>query len=121
MDHDQFFYWLQGYFEISGTTEPLTAEQAQCIERHVSLVRAGLTAGQRLDERISVIETMAKLLRTECKAAISKVATTAIRQTIHEQFEHVIDPKAGGAEQQAKLDAIHHGPRPLGSAPVYRC
>jgi len=51
----------------------------------------------------------------------TSVATAAIRTMVHEQFEHVIDPHAGDPEQQAKLNAIHHGRPTRPGEPVYRC
>jgi chromosome condensin MukBEF ATPase and DNA-binding subunit MukB len=122
MTDTQFFYWLQGYFELSGSKEPLSPEQAACIEKHAALIRASLVPGEKICERVRVVETMAKLLRQEYSTAIARTCTTAIRSTIHEQFEHVIDPAAGGPEQQAKLNAIHHGGHPLpGEKPIMRC
>lgn len=35
-----FCYWLQGFFELSGGKPTLTAEQADLIRRHLSLVFA---------------------------------------------------------------------------------
>ena len=37
MDAQQFCYWLQGYFEISGS-DKLTKEQIQIIRDHLQLV-----------------------------------------------------------------------------------
>lgn len=37
MTPDQFCYWLQGYFEISGSTK-LNKEQVDVIKEHLSLV-----------------------------------------------------------------------------------
>lgn len=59
MTSREFVYWLQGYFELSGSTS-LTIEQAQCIKRHLAMV-----------------------------------------------FAHEIDPSAGTAEQQEKLNEVH--------------
>lgn len=33
-----FCYWLQGYFEIHGESGPLTSDQTEMIQRHLSLV-----------------------------------------------------------------------------------
>ena len=38
---NEFFYWLQGYFEISGTADILTSEQCTLILRHLDLVDVG--------------------------------------------------------------------------------
>jgi hypothetical protein len=122
MTDSQFFYWLQGYFELSGHKEPLNITQADCIERHAKLVRAALPHGAELPERLGVIETMAKLMRQEFSTAIAVVATNAIRTCVHEQFVHVIDPAAGGPEQQAKLNEAHAGRPPHAwDKPVMRC
>lgn len=37
MTSRDFVYWLQGYFEMSGATA-LTAEQTECVKRHLALV-----------------------------------------------------------------------------------
>lgn len=37
MTSRDFCYWLQGYFEMGGKGG-LTAEQTECIERHLALV-----------------------------------------------------------------------------------
>lgn len=38
MDSLQFAYWLQGYFELTDSGKPLSAEQAQIIKDHLELV-----------------------------------------------------------------------------------
>jgi hypothetical protein len=35
-----FCFWLQGYFEILGESNPLTGEQVDIIKRHLNLVFA---------------------------------------------------------------------------------
>lgn len=40
MTEREFCYWLQGYFELSGSTNGLTADQVECIRRHLQLVDA---------------------------------------------------------------------------------
>jgi hypothetical protein len=35
-----FCYWLQGFFEVTGGNPKLTSEQAETIQRHLSLVFA---------------------------------------------------------------------------------
>jgi hypothetical protein len=121
MNTTEFFYWLQGYFELSGTTEPLTADQAKCITRHTALVREVWARARTvpLPEKLIVIEALATAI---VNGADGSAITPQIRASIHEQFEHVIDPAAGGPEQQAKLDAIHSGGKPWRPGePVYRC
>ena len=38
MDSLQFAYWLQGYFELTDSGKPLSAQQAQIIKDHLQLV-----------------------------------------------------------------------------------
>ncbi len=40
MSSRDFAYWLMGFFEINGKSEPLTAEQTEIIKRHLSMVFA---------------------------------------------------------------------------------
>jgi hypothetical protein len=128
MSDNEFFYWLQGFFELSGSQAPLTHEQAECIHRHIDLVREhnrpsaqGPIIAARLPERIAGINALVEMITADNSGtdAIAAMATKAIRANVHEQFVHVIDPAAGGPEQQAKLNATHSGSpdRP----PVYRC
>jgi hypothetical protein len=128
MSDNEFFYWLQGFFELSGSTEPLTRDQADCIHRHIDLVREHCKmsaqgpahAARRLPERLAGINTLVEMILADesGSTSVSAVATKAIRTNIHEQFVHVIDPVAGNAEQQAKLHAMHGGDP---GKPVMRC
>jgi len=38
MKSTEFCYWLQGFFELTETSGPLTAHQADLIKRHLNLV-----------------------------------------------------------------------------------
>lgn len=38
MEAKNFVYWLQGFFELSKTNEPLSLEQIQTIKNHLKLV-----------------------------------------------------------------------------------
>ena len=40
MKSRDFCYWLQGYFEISRTSDGITAEQLKIIHRHLNMVFA---------------------------------------------------------------------------------
>jgi hypothetical protein len=44
MTPENFVYWLQGFFEITGGTPELTAEQIEMIKTHLSYVFAHKTA-----------------------------------------------------------------------------
>ena len=104
----EFFYWLQGFFELRRDDDPLTMVQATCISRHASLVlESGATA-----PGVVRVQTMAHMLEAGLDPTI---ITASIKKAVAEVFEHVIDPSAGGPDVQEKLNAIH------GPAPLVRC
>lgn len=129
MSPNEFFYWLQGFFELSDTPGPLSMTQADCIGRHVALVMHWLGEGKQgggahpqTIARLHEVRTFAKLLIDARPDAMREEFTTQIRTIVHEQFVHVIDPQAGDAETQEKLNEIHHGPRPHPwDRPLMRC
>jgi hypothetical protein len=130
MTDNEFFYWLQGFFELGGSQAPLTHEQADCIHRHIDLVREhnrpaaqGPVIAARLPERIAGINALVEMITADNSGtdAIAAVATQAIRANIHAQFVHVIDTQAGGPEQQSALNKIHGGCQSTDGPPVYRC
>ncbi len=118
MHTNEFFYWLQGFFELSGAdAQPLTDWQIDCIVRHDRLVAA--TDGARGEQMIK-IGVMLDLMRD---GTVDRAkGTESIRRAVAQQFQHVIDPQAGDDSQQAKLNTIHQwigGANPTGA--VYRC
>ena len=113
---NEFFYWLQGYFEISGMADALTSEQCTLILRHLDLVDVG-KGGSPDAARLGKMRT---LLDLAVEGTLPRgIATEKIRSEVSEQFIHVIDPAAGGPEVQAKLNTIH-GPG-TGYGPGKRC
>ena len=38
MTSNQFVFWLQGFFELSNSNEPLTVDQVKTIKNHLKLV-----------------------------------------------------------------------------------
>lgn len=115
---NELFYWLQGYFEISGTTEALTPEQCTCILRHIDLVDVTGINGSPEAARIGKMRT---LLDLAVEGTLPRaIATDKIRSEVSEQFIHVIDPAAGGPEVQVKLNAVH-GTALIGARPTMRC
>lgn len=113
---NEFFYWLQGYFEIRRVVDvaDLAAEQFTCILRHLDLVdvgKGGSPDAARLGKIRAIVEFAIDGSMT-VEAACKKIKTE-----VHEQFVHVIDPAAGGPEIQAMLNAVHSPP----GKPAYRC
>lgn len=118
MQTNEFFYWLQGFFELSGTdVQPLTDWQIDCIVRHDRLVSA---AGHGRGEQMIKIGVMLDLMRDGTVDRVN--GTKSIRRMVAHQFQHAIDPQAGDETQQAKLNAAHQigGVDPKTGA-VYRC
>jgi len=52
MTPENFFYWLQGFFELSGTTETLTKTQVLIIKDHMALVANKVTP-ERTDPEVN--------------------------------------------------------------------
>jgi hypothetical protein len=130
MTEQEFFYWLQGYFELGGVdTDPAQVRLiAETILRHASLVRARLTRHSTLGEGFVRCEFIAANIANGGPLTLSTLG-----QHVAAEFLHVIDPQAGGEEEQGKLNAIHSGevkpaftPAPVrptrpGEAPLVRC
>lgn len=120
MNETEFFYWLQGFFELSGpATLALSDSQIDCITKHDRLVAA--SGGSRCEQMIK-IAVMLELIRDH--AVDRTKGTEAVRRMVAHQFQHVIDPKAGPAEQQEKLNEAHGPPTIGGSGPsgtMFRC
>jgi hypothetical protein len=119
MTDTEFFYWLQGYFELSATESPLSHSQADCIVRHAGLVRAlAIERRYAMPERVTDVAVLARMITEDAPATMGERCTNEIRSIVADQFQHVIDPAAGGPEVQASLHKIHSGPN---GTPVYRC
>lgn len=101
---NEFFYWLQGYFEISGTTAALTRDQLAMTTRHLDLVDVG-KGGSPDAARIGKIRAIVEFALDGSMAA--EAATLKIRVEVSDQFVHVIDPAAGPLSTQARLNAAH--------------
>lgn len=115
MRENEFFYWIQGYFELAGDgAGPLSASQVETIVSHIMLVESR-------GENLASAAVMIRLFKDGMLSAEN--LTTKLRELSAAQFLHVIDPSAGGPEVQAKLNAIH-GPQIGGKGPggvLMRC
>ena len=83
MKPEHFFYWLQGYFELSGTHDPLTDKQSACILSHIELVEA---SGPTSNILVIEIRTLLSMLETS-----REMVTAEVRKRISDEFIHVID------------------------------
>lgn len=108
MRSNEFFYWLQGYFELCGELshgerpEFLTTKQCECIARHLELVAVSDPEAGRLGKIRAIVEFMID------GSITTEAGSAKIRTEVSAQFVHVIDP-AAGPEAQAKLNEIHSG------------
>lgn len=125
MTPTEFFYWLQGYIELRTDKDaPFTAEQAECIARHADLVVATRARDTDVDTGtdasiVSVIGVLARRSPSGWRSPSWRhwggaSLTGAITHMVASQFEHVIDPRAGDAEQQARLSGFHGPSDPHG-------
>lgn len=49
MDEKSFAYWLQGYFELTDSGQPLSVQQVQIIKDHLTLVFKKETPSYTID------------------------------------------------------------------------
>lgn len=113
MTVSEFFYWLQGFFELSFPAPTLTPMQAECILRHAELVEATNSDLATLPSRFYEVRGLARAVTRAATAEdVRSTLTREIQTIVAGQFEHVIDPAAGDAEQQATLNHLHHGGKP---------
>lgn len=123
MSPQDYFYWLQGYFELTdnhdaqgiGGLGVFTPWQVACIIKHDDLVAAQQPRGEAMIKIRAVLDMMSDQLIDPA------AGTTRIRSIVAATFEHFIDPAAGGSDVQEKLNAIHSPRPPQGNGPAYRC
>jgi hypothetical protein len=121
MQANEFFYWLQGYFELIGAeVPPLTDHQIDCIVRHDRLVHAQHVR----PEQMIKIGVMLELMRDGSFDRAK--GTESVRRMVAQQFQHVIDPQSAPPEKQQELNNLHGGPFVIGgvdpkTGAVYRC
>ena len=107
MTAQEFFYWLQGFIELrtaEGHTASITPKVAEYILRHIDLVPAR-ERGEGLIEVRTLVRLAARAQSSDDTLSLSSEIAKAVAGV----FEHVIDPKAGGAAEQAMLNQAHHG------------
>lgn len=118
MSETEFFYWLQGFFELAqigdaGTPWFVTVNQkrAECIQRHAALVRetgggVGVPPGRQFANCELLADLMADpALATEARDLLAR----KMGECVASQFENAIDPRAGGDEKRRTLQRTHDG------------
>lgn len=112
MTENEFWYWLQGHFELGSipASGPMHAQtnvtmgpsRAESALRHIGLVVAPSAD----------LNGLQAVLQMACKAQSNEETrryTQEVRERVSARFEHVIDPTTGGPEKQAKLNTLHGG------------
>jgi ABC-type transporter MlaC component len=119
----EFAYWLQGYFEISGTEDTLTVPQARKILSTAKKVRAGREEAEK--DAMDFVFSLTALLgctTPELKiadtalTAVLKEATPQLKKQLNNLFQHAIDPSYDG--DQSQFNNHHNGSN---GGPVMRC
>ena len=124
MTAQEFFYWLQGFIELcsaGGIKFFIGPDIAKCIVAHIDLIPNG-----ERGEGVIEVRTLVRLASRTASEEEARNITRDIVEAVAQVFLHVIDPKAGDAMEQAKLNAIHEQnphlrPRPYTGGPVARC
>ena len=114
MSPQDFFYWLQGFIELTtaaGSSALISPVVADCIMKHADLVVARDRGEGFVDRGEGFVEvrTLVRLASRATSEAEAKAMTGEIVAAVSRVFEHVIDPKAGGAGEQARLNNLHGG------------
>ena len=99
MQNRDFFYWLQGHFELGATNTVLDAKQAQCILQHIELIDSK-------GERVVEVRTIVRMIARKSDEP-GGTMTAMVREIVAAEFVHVIDPQDGDSTEQARLNAIH--------------
>jgi hypothetical protein len=115
MTTDQFFFWLQGHFELQSEPANITDAQAEIIDRHIDLAQQTIAlAKTNPDDVPSWYAMLAIRAFVRLVPYDREHATAQIRAIVSAEFEHVIDPSFGPKNHEA-LNAVHSGGnRPTG-------
>jgi hypothetical protein len=109
MTAQEFCYWLQGYYELSGS-ELLTKKQAVIIKAH-----GDGRSVQFCQELLSLFTPKFGVM-----VPVPETICGAIRQRLSEVFLHEIDPSYPVEEQEALMD-LHEAQGPWNYPPGVKC
>lgn len=121
MKAEHFCFWLQGYFEISGSSLALTTHQTGLVLAHLELVFAhDKQRGTLAFEFCAHLKGHFTLNPDMLDLSAEQVVL--MRKSLGNVFKHEIDPAMGDLKHQTKLNAIHHPSRPTGpGGELLRC
>jgi hypothetical protein len=104
MKAQEFCYWLQGYFELSGASE-LTTRQTEMIDRHLAMV----SIHEKGDGRsVQFCNELREALRPRFgkTPTIDRSICAGVKSRLNEVFLHEIDPSYP-LDDQSNLNAAH--------------
>jgi len=98
MKASEFAYWLQGYFEIQGGAEALTATQAQKIyDRTQKIAPAQTDVDVKAQGFVSFAQGVLLMATQNAGDANTlKFVTDTLRTKLNDTFIHAIDPSYAG-------------------------
>lgn len=103
MTNRDFLYWVQGYFELTAPDHCLSSKQSVCILKHLEMVKQF----EKLDDCNAFIEGLLIGWAMHTNTILPE-QVKVIKDRVHKQFKHVIDPMDPPAMQN-QLNQIHHG------------
>jgi hypothetical protein len=111
----EFAYWLQGYFEIEGSSSVLTQAQLSSIKERAEKVQASrdqveLQAKSFVDYVLGAISAVPARRDEQARATVSQ----NIRQKLNDLFVHAIDPSYSGDQTHFNQTHNNGGHRPPG-------
>ena len=115
MTHQDFYFWLQGYFELRQDDSWLDAKQLDCITNHLNLVRK---VDGRLKGFASWLDGMLTAFTIACQGDNEYPDrlsfTKSIQEKLSECFAHEVDGKYDAGKQGTKIDLsnIHKPTKP---------
>jgi len=99
----EFAFWLQGYFELTGGADPLTATQAQKIAQKAATVKAGTgEAEAKANDYVAFAQGVLLMAGQTADGAALGFATQTLKSRLNDLFLHAIDPTMQGDQQQLR-------------------
>ncbi len=100
----EFAFWLQGYFELDGTTSPLSVQQAKLVLAKAGKVEAGTdpveqSAGAYIHFAKGALSSVEYLDAADQVKVLAGI-TNKLRSDLNNLFVHAIDPSMPGDQQQ---------------------
>ncbi len=103
----EFAFWLQGFFEIDGSTNAMTTRQAKDIVAKIEKVDMTATANDDSDKKAQAFVQFANgalspvfYMPQENQAAFLEGVTARLRKDLNDLFVHAIDATIPGDQSQ---------------------